>query len=430
MSLFPKVLVQTGVQVLGRGVVVLITLLTVAILTRALGTSGYGDYVFVTAVIFLFASIADWGTGIISVREAAKEERQQAKIFGNALVFRFILAVFLFAIFNVLVRVLPQFKNLVLVSTVASFLLLTLSLRTSFQIVFQTRLRFEKQALVEVFSSAAFLVFLLGVIKISSGLPFIFAALVASSVLACLLGFFLVYRLTSFVFALDKKILKTIFWEALPTGALLFLFSVYNRIDIFILKSIKGASVVGIYGLSYKIHENLVLGAAYLMSALLPIISRFAKHPEEKLPLIYKKTFDVLVLAGILVFLVVFPFSTLIIQTIAGATFSPSALVLRILVFATAISYLNHLTGYTLIALGKQRVSLAVATVALFFNVALNLIVIPRFSFLGAAVVTVATEGLVFSLTSFYLAKRFNLFPSLSFLKTVKEVILTRGKIF
>lgn len=429
MSLFPKVFAQTAIQLLGRGVVVAITLLTTAILTRALGASGYGDYVFVTAIVFLFASIADWGTGIISVREAAKTRQSQAKIFGNALTFRFLLSILLFLVFNLVIRILPQFGSLVLPATIASFLLLSLSLRTSFQIVFQTRLRFEKQVLVEIFSSATFLVFLLWAIRALS-LPFIFIALAFSSFLASFLGFSLARRLTTFVFRLDKNILRTLFWEALPTGALLFLFSVYNRVDIFILKSIKDASAVGIYGLSYKVHDNLVLGAAYLMGVLLPIISRFAKDHQGKLSLVYKKTFDVLVLSGIIVFLIVFSFSTSIIQIIGGEEFLASSLVLKILVLGTFMAYLNHLTGYTLIALGKQRVSLVVASVAFTFNIVLNLILIPRFSFLGAAAVTVATEGLVFCLTSFYLAKKFALFPSLSFIKTAREFLLTRGKIF
>jgi len=84
-------------------------------------------------------------------------------------------------------------------------------------------------------------------------------------------------------------------------------------------------------------------------------------------------------------------------------------LVLRILVFATFIAYFNHLTGYSLIALGKQKVSLIVAIIALVWNVSLNLIFIPRYSYLAAAAITIATEGLVLILTSVYLARKFNL---------------------
>lgn len=415
---------------MGRAVVVVFTLVATSVLTRTLGISGYGNYIFVTAALFLFAAIADWGTGIISVREAAKTDEDQAKIFGNALIFRFLIAIFLFFVFNLAVRLLPQFKNLTMPATIASFLLLTLSFRTSFQIIFQTKIHLEKQVAVEVFSSATFLLLLLWIVTKNPSLSFIFAALTFSSALACLLGFVLATKTTTFSFSLDRRILKVIFWEALPTGALLFLFSIYNRVDIFILQSLKGSSAVGIYGLSYKIHENLVLGAAYLMNVLLPIISRFAKKSPERLPNIYKKTFDLLVLSGFFVFLIFFPLSTLIIQMIGGSPFSASGLVLKILIIATFFSYLNHLTGFTLIALGKQRVSLAVAAGAFIVNLFLNLLLIPRFSFLAAAAVTVITEAFVFTLTSFYLAKRFSLFPSFSFLKTAKELLATRGKIF
>jgi len=430
MSIAPKVFAQTTIQIIGRILVVLASLLATAILTRFFGTSGYGDYIFITAAVFLFVSLADWGTGIISVREAAKRRKKEKEIFSQALFFRFLLALFLFFFFNFLIRILPQFKSLVGPATIASFLLLSLSIRSSLQIIFQTKLRFEKLALVEISSSVLFLIFLLPVVWVWPTLSFVFVALVSSSFLACILGFFLVRSLVSFVFSYKPKILKTLFWEALPTGALLFLFSIYTRVDIFILKSLKGPEAVGIYGVSHKIYENLVLGAAYLMNALLPIISRLAKRPSKKLSLIYKKTFDVLVFFGLVVFLTIFFLAGLIVEIVAGGEFSASALVLRILVFGTFIAYLNHLTGYTLIALGKQKVSLLVAFFALLVNIFFNLLFIPQFSYLAASFSTVITEGLVFSLTSFYLAKKFGLYPSFSFLKTLKQIILTRGKIF
>lgn len=432
MSLFPKIAFNTLIQVIGRVVVIALTIITTAILTRHLGVTGFGNYIFITALIMFFSSIADWGTGIISVREASKDKEEEEKIFGNALLIRLGLALISFLIINLFVRFLPQFSGLILATAIASTLLFFWSLRTSCQIVFQTKLRFDQHVLVEVIASVLFFLLLISFLKFSPNLNQIFLILSFSSLLASLLALFLVRRLTSFVLQPDWHLIKRIFLEALPTGALLLVFSIYNKIDIFILQSIKGAESVGTYGLAYKVHDNLILGAAFLANALFPILSKCANEPglNNRLRLIYKKSFDILFMAGIFLMVSVLIFAPLIIQIIGGREFTASTLVLRILVFGTFIAYFNHLTGYSLIALGKQKISLIVAVMALVWNVGLNLIFIPRYSYLAAAVVTIATEGLVLILTSAYLAKKFNLKPSFSFPKTLVEIIKTRGKIF
>jgi O-antigen/teichoic acid export membrane protein len=432
MSLFPKIAFNTLIQIIGRVVVIALTIVTTAILTRHLGVTGFGNYIFITALIMFFSSIADWGTGIISVREASKDKEEEEKIFGNALLIRLGLALISFLIINLFVRFLPQFSGLILATAIASTLLFFWSLRTSCQIVFQTKLRFDQHVLVEVLASALFFLLLISLLIFSPNLNQIFLVLSFSSLLASLLALFLVRRLTSLVLQPDWHLIKRIFLEALPTGALLLVFSIYNKIDIFILQSIKGAESVGTYGLAYKIHDNLILGAAFLANALFPILSKCANESglNNRLRLIYKKSFDILFMAGIFLMVSVLIFAPLIIQIIGGREFTASTLVLRILVFGTFIAYFNHLTGYSLIALGKQKISLIVAVMALIWNVGLNLIFIPRYSYLAAAVVTIATEGLVLILTSVYLAKKFNLKPSFSFPKTLVEIIKTRGKIF
>lgn len=449
MPLFPKIAFNTLIQIIGRAAVIGFTIITTALLTRRLGVAGYGDYVFITAFVMFFSSMSDWGTGIIAVREASRRETRKRRnaelfgrknaeggveevIFGNSLLLRLGLALISFLIINFLIRFFPQFSGLTLPATIASTLLFFWSLRTSCHIVFQTKLRFDQHVLAEIFASGIFFLFLVFILTFSSSLTWIFLVLSFSSLLATILALVLAKRLTNFVFQPDLQVIKRIFFEALPTGALLLVFSIYNRVDIFILQSLKGAEPVGIYGLAYKVHDNLVLGAAYLASAFFPIFSRYADSSglHSRLTQIYKKLFDILLLAGTSLLAFVLIFAPLIIQIIGGQEFSASILALRILVFGTFFAYFNHLTGYSLIALGKQRVSLVIAIVGLVWNVGLNLLFIPKYSYLAAASITIATEGLVLILTSSYLAKRFNLKPSFSFHRTLVELIKTRGKIF
>ncbi len=431
MSFFPGVIKNTLVQGLGRISVALATIFATGILTRVLGVSGFGTYVFITSFVLLFSAASDWGTGMISVREASKDKKIEKKIFENIFFFRFILAWFFFFLVNFLIRILPQFQNFVSIGTIASFLLFAYSLKTSFQVIFQTKLKFENVAFSEVFVSFFFLLFLVFGFSFLN-LYWVFFFLVLVNFLGVIFSFFLAKKLVKIDFSFDFKIIKKIFLESLPTGALLLTFSIYNKVDVLILQIIKGSDPVGIYGLAYKIYDNLVLGASYLVNSLFPILSHFAAQKDfrQKLVLVYKKSFDVLFLASLTVVFLFFVFAPSVVEIIGGKEFSQSALALRILVFAAIFSFLNHLTGFSLIALGKQKISLIIALIALFWNVSLNFIFIPRYSYLASSGITIATEFLVFLLTSFYLAKEFGFRPSLSFWKTLIEIIRNRGKIF
>lgn len=436
MDIFTKVAKNTFTQVFGRVVVVLLTVAVTTILTRLLGLVGYGNYVFIITLVLFFNSIADWGTALISIREVAKNKSEEERFFGNAFLARSLLAILSVFLMNIFIYGLSQFRPLASTLWLVSLLLLLISLKTSTHIVFQTRQKFEYMALIDVVISGIFLVFLLGTSLVFTTLPADLTTIIFFFLLANFSGTALaVYfstRLTKFDFHPNMTVVKKILFEAVPTGALLLVFAVYNRLDIFLLQLLKGSESVGIYGLAYKIHDNLVLGAAYLMAALFPPLSKLVSEGDlsEKLPLVYRKTFDVLLLGGLLVVGGVLVLAPAIIFIIGGSEFSASALALRILVFATFLSYFNHLTGYTLIALGKQKISLVVALMALVWNLVLNILLIPRYSFVGAAVVTIATEGLVLVLTSFYLAKKFQLRPGLTFLQTSIEIIKKRGRIF
>lgn len=434
MSLFPEVAKNTFAQGLGRAGVVLIAIFTTALLTRILGVSGYGTYVFVIALVMFFVSIADWGTTLIFVRESVRNREEEEKFYSNAFILRFFLSVVAVALINFL-ALFPVFLPLSLPLKIASILLVLISLKTTCHIIFQTKSKFEYMALTDVAISLVFLI-LLGLVfllsRSSLTLSWIIMAFVLANLLGAIIAFFLALSLAKISFQFSKVMVRKIILEALPTGALLLIFSIYNRLDIFLLQIIRGSEPVGIYGLAYKVHDNLILGSAYLAAALFPVISSLAAKPDfqERLQTIYRKIFDILFMAGFFVLISVFFLAPVIISIIGGSQFTQSVSALRILVFGTFLAYFNHLTGYTLVALGKQKVSLVVAVIALIWNLSLNLILIPHYSYLAAAVVTIATEGLVLVLTSFYLARNFSLYPNITFPKTFIELIKTRGKIF
>lgn len=411
-------------QVVGKIVTVLFSILLTWFLREKLGNEGYGVYVFVTAFVLLFGNIADWGTNLIVVREASgKNLALQNTIFTNSIALRFILSLAAFALVNIVVRINPNWQTFIFPTTIASFVLILLSVKNSLGIIFQTTVRFGVLTLMEVLLSLSFLLLSVFFLASNMGVTHVMFSWVVATLISSVLGFYFGRKYIGriyFNWNISKKIIK----DALPTGTLLIVFSIYNRIDILILQHYWGTANVGIYGLSYKIYETLITGAAFIVSVAYPLLS--SQKDRENIRLIYQKTFDILLVTCLVLFLATFFFAPLI-KLLWGESSLPSVLPLRILSFALIFSYLNHLTGYSLIAFGKQKISLVIGIFALILNLVLNLLLIPSYSYQAASIMTIITELFVFICSSLALHKFTNLRPSfLSLPKTIYSLLLSK----
>lgn len=412
---------NTFVQVIGKVGAVIFGMVTTLLLTNYLGAEGFGRYIFILSYAAIFYSLSDWGTSLVGVKLASEEKSKQAVIFGNLLWMRAWLSVSSVLISLVLFFLLPIFdKETQPLVIFSSLLIILFSLKNSLAIVFQTKLKMEKTAVMELLASFLVLVFSLISIKVSLGASSFLAAVVLANFFSLGMGFFMAQKLTAFKIKPSGEVLTKIFQQALPTGGVLVIFSIYNKLDAVLLQSLKGSLAVGVYGLSYRIYEVLVLGAFYLMNSFLPILSG---EKDRKIFLaLYKKIFKLLFLGGMLVFIGTLIFSPLAIRLIAWkkiSDFQNSIPLLRILGFALFFSYLNHLTGSAILVLGKQKIYLLITLAALFFNLAANLLFIPRYSFFASAWITVATEALVFVLTSLLIVR---VFRGSNFLKEKKTL--------
>lgn len=433
MNLSQKVAFNTLVQVLSKVATVVFGLLTTILLTGYLGREGYGDYMYVITLVIMFGALSDWGTAVIGVREASKAKEGQGRILGNVFLLRLgltLMAAFLLVL-TAFFLPLQTSQPLLLQQAIilGTLILILFATKASLGIVFQTKLVMHNLAAADIAASA--LIFLISWLFIRQGLGLLplIGAVILANVLAVMIAWILVRRTIKLVFRVDKVLVKKLVKESLPMGAVLLVFTIDNKIDTVMLGSIEGSGAVGIYAVAYRVYDVLVLGAAYLMNSLLPVISQYGDLNRwgMRLKQIYQKAFDVLLLMGTAVFVGTWFLAPVMVRIITQQRFLEfldAVFVLRILSLALFLAYFNHLTGYTIVALGRQRPYLFIALTTLVFNVSANLFVIPRFSYYGAAMVTVLTEALVLVITTLFIFRLIKIFPSLThFPKTVYQLV-------
>ncbi len=432
MSLSHKINLNTASQFFGKALALIFTSANTLLLRRLWGREIYGEYIFIFALVMLLASLADFGTYLVAVKEASQNQRNQPKILGNMFWLRLLISsltlILSWTFLRLFLRANPIFSLLLL----SLPLMLLLVYKETLMVIFHSCLKLYWASLQTILT--AFFSFLVALI-----LFFQKGNLKTYLLLLLLVYFFvnlfftlLAWRQTKISLVWDYRIIKKLIWQSLPLGAILLLFTVYSRIDTLILKFIWGSEMVGIYGLAYKIYETLVLPAAYLMNALLPILSRQVLQPSKNsAKFLLQKASALLVTASLLIAVFTFFLAPLIMELFTGMAALPEVSALRWLLPALPLAFLNHLTGYTIIALGEQRKTFNISALALAFNFLANLIFVPFFAFKACALITAMTEFLVLFLTFQVVAQKLNFrFNYLNWPRILSDFVKKRGKIF
>ena len=192
---------------------------------------------------------------------------------------------------------------------------------------------------------------------------------------------------------------RPIVWlrESWPLFVNQLLQGLFFKIDAVLLLPLAGAPPAGTYAAAYKVSEGAGIVSSTFTLALFPRLSRSSDpstgQPREVLADAYRLPLRLLLQLAFPLAAGIALLSEPIVALIAGRDYLPeSAIALSILICYLPLSYANGLTQYVLIAAGRQRLLTGAFVAALVFNFVANLILIPRFGYVGAAWVTVASE--------------------------------------
>lgn len=434
MSVVRVVAKNTVAQGLSKFISILSSIVLTVLLTRSLSKADFGTYTFITSFTLLFGTIADWGTNIVTVRETSSDPRAGKAVFANSVVVRISLSVFALLLLNLAIRLNPAWQRFSDLTLVTSLVLLALSFKTSVGMVFHSFQKLELSGVVDVFASIFFVSSAYLILESGGGVTGVLWVWFGATALSALVGILLSSEYFNFknIFSgavVNAKSLlgfyKSHFLRsALPAGFLFIVSTIYNRVDILILEYFKGTEAVASYGLPYRVYDQVILVSAFLMTSLFPILAKsFSERDTLKLKEYYQRAFDILLVSGILIAVGVAALSSFIVNFLGGSDYSESVQILRILSFAVLPSFINHLTGYSLLAFGKQKLSLAIAVGALVLNIALNLAFVPKYSFIGSASITLITELFVLLVSTIAISKTIKYSPSLfSFPSTLLKI--------
>ena len=396
------------IQNAGKILTIFLNIAILGYISRYLGVAGMGEYATIIRFIGLFGVIADFGLNVIVTREIARKEKNENQIIGNAITLR----VFTSVIILVLGASIAQFfpydpmikKGIFLVLPAFWFTLQHQILNG----LFLNRLKMDQVIGAEIISRGVLLLGTVLLVQWKTSLTSFLYLLNVGNFVWFAVVFLLAYRYVPIRFKFDLNLQKKIFLSALPLAIINGFHLIYFNIDSIMLSLFKGNEALGIYHIAYKILETLFAMMVATVTLYIPLLSNELKVKKEMLLISLRKIEKTMAVISVLIMISGLLASKYIVLFISGKTFMEASNPLKILFIASGFIFFNELFKHVFVVLDKQKSVVWIYACTAAFNVFANLYFIPRYSYNGAALVTLLSEIMIFIL-SFIMMKKYSL---------------------
>lgn len=407
MSLSARIARNTAVQILSKVLSTALGLAAVAIITRYLGQNGFGQYTTVMTFSSFFAILADFGLTLVTAQMISRPGADRDKILSNLFALRLVSALVFSALGVLIVLFLPYPAAIKLGVAIIALSFIFTALNQVLIGLFQNNLRMDRVAIAENAGRAALL---LGA-ALAAGLDWGLEGIFWVSVFSSLVNFVIIYLFSlkhqRIQLHFDKAVWAEIAKKSWPLALTIAFNLVYLKTDTLILSLVKSQADVGLYGAAYKVVDVLVSIPFMFAGLVLPVLSAaWAEDNEARLKSALQRSFDAMVILALPLFFGTQFTATSVMTLVAGKEFAVSGAILRILIAASSIIFLGSIFSHAIIAIDKQKKIIWAYVFTSVTAVAGYIVFIPKYSYFGAAWVTVYSESAI-ALAAFYVVHKY-----------------------
>ena len=385
---------------------------------RYLGPERYGTIAFALAFTSIFGVVTDLGINTLTIREVARNKNSATTFLGNLLLIKSILVIITVAFIVVAVNLTGHDWIEIDVTYLISISIILSAFNGAFNSLFQA---FERIEFISIGSVLSNISMLLGAgYAISQGFGVIgFACIyIFSSTLGLAYTLFVANRLhLTHALQIDREMIWPMMKEALPFGITALSGMIYTYADSIMLSSLKGNEVVGWYNAPYRLMLMMLFIPNVINVVIFPVMSRYFTSSPSFLKLIYTKYLKFMLILSLPLGMGTTLIADKIILFVFGVGFENSIVALKIIIWTIVLTFIGAAFARLLESVNQQRIITKISMICMVVNVLLNILLIPKFSYIGSSFVTVVTEFLLVGSIIFF-SYRLNYGIPLSVIKT------------
>ena len=203
---------------------------------------------------------------------------------------------------------------------------------------------------------------------------------------ACFAILSLYYGRESYAFSFDRKCLGMMIRYSAPLVPGSIAFFAMQYVDRYALNELRGLEDVGLYGIGARLASLVNLFLIGFQRAWFPIVMKTYKTPGAQEQ--FSSVFRYFVFASSTVIMVVSVFSEEILLLLTTAEFSQGYVVVPLLLASAVLACIGNYFSFGIQIRKKSAIRLYINLAGLVLNIALNLVLIPVFGLVGAALAT------------------------------------------
>jgi len=377
-------------------------------LFRALGAEKFGLIAFAQALMQYFMIVTDYGFSITATKEISLCRHEHAKVskaFSSVMIVKIALAFLSLVALGIIVYFIPRFRNdwpvyILSFGTVIG--------NTIFPIwFFQGTEKMKYITNLNIFGGVAYAFFIF--IFVRNQGDYLLVPLINSGVLLItgLLGQYIVLKKFRIAFKFEgyinvKQQLKA-GWDIFISVAAI---NAYTTARVFILGLLTNNIVTGYYSVAEKIANACQTFPLDSFSrAIFPRLSKIFQENKHKALQIMQHIQRITVIITLICLPIIIIFAELIVKVACGGIYPETVLSLMLLIISVFFISANAFRVQFLLVCGKTHIYARIHVIMAMIGLPLIFLLINAFSYLGAAVATVAIEAGIFTITYFTVKK-------------------------
>lgn len=396
MALARKVAANTVIQVLTKIASTGLSLISMALITRYLGQYGFGQFTTAITFVTFFSIAADLGLTLVATQLISRPGADASRMMSNLFSFRLVTAVAIIALAPLSVWLFPYDAVVKQGVGIASLAFLFVILCQIFVSLFQRELVTNRIAIAEVGSRFVMVAVTAVAVYKNWGVSGVLWAMTVANILSFGIHYIFARRFVALRWLYEPEIWKDILSRSWPLIVTIVMNLVYLKADTLLLSLMKSQSEVGLYGAAYRVIDVLVTIPFMIGGTVLPILTaRWLSAARDDYQRVWQRVFDASAILAWPLMIGGFVFATPIMVLISGSQFAISGSILKILIFAVGAVFFSSFFSYTMLSFDRQRKLIPAYMITATVSLGLYLVLIPRFSYFGAASVTIVSETLV-----------------------------------
>ncbi len=394
MSSVCRIAKNTSLLILSNVINLVLGFFYAAYAARYLGAEGYGTIAYALALTSIFGNLMDLGLNQLTVREVSRDRSHIDKYMFNMIAIKLILVLITMGLIAAAANLLGKGNS----TTISVVYIIALSTGISafagiFSVAFQAFEKMEYSSIGSVINGAMMLSGALLAIHFSLSVEGFAYVYLFTSIIA------FIYNLTIYTIrffsskaSLDFGSWRFMLRESLPFGLSGLFVSIFSWISSVMLSYMIGNEAVGWYNAPYRLIVILAIIPNMVNMSLFPVMCRFYVTSKTMFKFTQQRSFRYMTFLGLPIGVGTTLIADKIIYTIFGPAYANSVIALQILVWSSVLVFTSSSFSRLLATSNMQMTVTKIMATCAVENIILNLLLIPKLSYMGACLAAVAAE--------------------------------------